>query len=80
MPHAANLSMVTIFTMHMCAAIPNSGPFMEFSIESNDWTKNLFMENLVVRDGKISIPEGPGWGVTVRPEWFEKAEYQISQL
>ncbi|MNG40690.1 hypothetical protein D3C84_1293920 [compost metagenome] len=53
---------------------------MEFSIESNDWTKNLFMENLVVRDGKISIPEGPGWGVTVRPEWFEKAEYQISQL
>jgi L-alanine-DL-glutamate epimerase-like enolase superfamily enzyme len=79
-PHAANLSFVTIFTMHMCAAIPNRGQFMEFSIESNAWTKNLFMEELVVRDGKVSIPDGPGWGVTVRPEWLERAEYRISQL
>lgn len=77
-PHAANLSMVTVFTMHMCAAIPNRGHFMEFSIESNDWTKDLFVEKLEVKDGKISIPQGPGWGVTVRPEWLEKAEYQIS--
>jgi L-alanine-DL-glutamate epimerase-like enolase superfamily enzyme len=79
-PHAANLSMVTVFTMHMVAAISNAGPYMEFCIESIPWTEQLFTSSLEVRDGKVNIPEEPGWGVTVRPEWLEKAQYRISQL
>ncbi|MDQ1914743.1 mandelate racemase/muconate lactonizing enzyme family protein [Paenibacillus sp. GD4] len=79
-PHAANLSMVTVFTMHMVAAIPNAGPFMEFCVESIPWAEELFTSSFEVRDGKVMIPDGPGWGVTVRPEWLEKAHYRISQL
>ncbi|WP_274648938.1 mandelate racemase/muconate lactonizing enzyme family protein [Paenibacillus humicola] len=80
MPHAANLSMVTVFTMHLAAAIPNAGKFLEFSIEPDTWTKDLFTEPLAVSDGKVQFPQGPGWGVTVRPEWLERAEYRISRL
>src|SRR5204863_6105782 len=29
-PHSANLSLVTVFTLHLMAAIPNPGPFIEF--------------------------------------------------
>ncbi|TBL79344.1 mandelate racemase/muconate lactonizing enzyme family protein [Paenibacillus thalictri] len=79
-PHAANLSMVTVFTMHMAAAIPNAGRFMEFTVESDSWANELFTSRFEVRDGRITVPDAPGWGVTVRPEWLEKAEYRISQL
>ena len=32
-PHSANLSMVTLFTMHLLGAIPNAGKYLELSIE-----------------------------------------------
>lgn len=78
-PHSANLSLVTLFTLHLMAAIPNAGPFVEFSIEPTRWTEGLYNPALQVRDGEVAIPEGPGWGVTLNPQWLESAEYQISE-
>ena len=79
-PHSANLSMVTVFTLHMMGAIPNAGPHVEFSIEPNAWVADLYTPDLEVIDGKVMIPDAPGWGVTINPEWLAKADYQISQL
>ena len=31
-PHSANMSLVTVFTLHMMGAIKNAGPYVEFSI------------------------------------------------
>lgn len=78
-PHSANLSMVTIFTLHLLGAIPNAGPYMEFSIEPTEWTKELYQPALEVQNGKVAIPDDPGWGITVNPKWLEKAERQISE-
>ena len=78
-PHSANLAMVTVFTLHMFAAIPNAGAHVEFTIESNDWAKDLYDPSLEVRDGKVAVPDGPGWGVTINPAWLAKAERQISE-
>ena len=36
-PHSANLSMVTLFTMHLLGAIGNAGKYLEFSIEGPDY-------------------------------------------
>lgn len=36
-PHSANLSMVTLFTMHRLGAIPNAGKYLEFSLEGPDY-------------------------------------------
>ncbi|MFC5653260.1 mandelate racemase/muconate lactonizing enzyme family protein [Paenibacillus solisilvae] len=80
-PHSANLSMVTVFTLHMMGAIPNAGPFMEYTIEwDNSWTDGLFMPPLKVVDGSVAIPKGPGWGVQINKEWLEKADYRITSL
>jgi len=80
-PHAANLSMVTVFTLHMLGAIKNAGPYVEFSIEPDHWTQNLFANPILqVKDGKVAIPQGPGWGITLNNEWLEKADYRISEL
>lgn len=79
-PHSANRSLVTVFTLHMMGAIPNAGPHVEFSIEPTPWVENLLMEPLEARDGKVAIPDGPGWGVTINPEWLARTQYQISTL
>jgi len=81
-PHAANQSMVTVFTLHLMGAIPNAGPYVEFSIEGADyypWDAGLYQPALVARDGKVQIPEGPGWGVEISKDWLEKATYQKSE-
>ena len=79
-PHSANVSMVTVFTLHMMGAIPNAGPHIEFSIEPTPWAEALFRPALVVRDGKVDIPAGPGWGVEISPDWLDAAEHQVSEL
>lgn len=80
-PHSANLSLVTVFTLHMMGAIESAGPYVEFSIEGADyypWQVGLYEPALVARDGRVPIPEGPGWGVEINPEWLERATYQSS--
>lgn len=82
-PHSANLSLVTVFTLHLMGAIKSAGPYVEFAIEGADyypWQAGLFEPALVARDGKVQIPDGPGWGVEISKEWLEKATYQISHL
>ena len=78
-PHSANLAMVTIFTLHMLGAILNAGPYLEFSIEPTNWTKNLYHPALKVQNGNVAIPDGPDWGVTINPKWLAKAKRQISE-
>jgi len=78
-PHSANLAMVTLFTMHMLAAIPNAGPHLEFSIENTPWTDDLYRPALEVKDGMVAIPQGPGWGVAINQKWLDSAQRQISQ-
>jgi L-alanine-DL-glutamate epimerase-like enolase superfamily enzyme len=79
-PHAANRAMVQLFTLHMQAAIPNAGPFIEYSIEDTPWTDGLFEPALEVKDGNVAVPSGPGWGVRVSPAWLAGATVQRSSL
>ena len=77
-PNSANLSMVSIFTLHMMCAIHNPGPWMEFSIEHDEWVRDLYSPALEVRDGVVETPEGPGWGVRINPDWLGDAERRIT--
>jgi L-alanine-DL-glutamate epimerase-like enolase superfamily enzyme len=79
-PHSANLAMVLVFSFHMMGAIPNAGPHIEYTIENDNWSGNLYTPALEVRDGLVQIPEGPGWGVTINPDWLATADYQSSSL
>jgi L-alanine-DL-glutamate epimerase-like enolase superfamily enzyme len=82
-PHSANLSLVTICTMHLLGAIPNAGKYLEFSIEGADyypWQEGLFLgDPYAIEDGSVTIPSAPGWGVEISPAWLERASYQCSE-
>jgi L-alanine-DL-glutamate epimerase-like enolase superfamily enzyme len=81
-PHSANLSLVTLFTMHLLGAIPNAGKYLELSIEGADyypWQEGLFVESpYAVQGGHVTIPSAPGWGVEINPQWLERASYRVS--
>jgi L-alanine-DL-glutamate epimerase-like enolase superfamily enzyme len=81
-PHSANLSMVTLFTMHLLGAIPNAGKYLELSIEGPDyypWQEGLFRNPpYAVSDGHVTIPADPGWGVEIAPEWLARSAHQAS--
>jgi len=83
-PHCANLSMVTLFTMHLLGAIPNAGKYLELSIEEADyypWQYGLFRNDPYrVDGGKVTIPAEPGWGVEVDEDWLARAEHLSSAL
>ena len=83
-PHSANLSLVTICSMHVLGAIPNAGHYLELSIEGSDyypWQQELFLgDPFAVRDGKVQIPSRPGWGIDINPRWLEQATYQVSEI
>ena len=83
-PHCANLSMVTLFTMHLLGAIGNAGKYLEFSIEGPDyypWQEGLFSRSPYdIVDGHATIPDAPGWGVEISPQWLGAASHQISEL
>lgn len=79
-PHSANHSLVTVFTLHLWNALPNHGPFLELSIENQERFRKMFTPALEVIDGKVAIPdESYGWGVTIRDEWLKDAEYRASR-
>ena len=77
-PHAANRSLVTVFTQHLLCTIPNPGPFLEFSIEPDAWADEIFTTALTIRGGVVPFPAGPGWGVTIREDWLAKATRQAA--
>lgn len=83
-PHCANLSMVTLFTMHLLRAIPNAGKYLEFSIEGEDyypWQYGLYVEDpYTITDGQATVTDTPGWGVEISPNWLEQSEYRMSEL
>ncbi len=81
-PHAANLGMVTICTMHLLKALPNAGKYLELSIEGPDyypWQEGLFLgDPCRVEDGHVTVPDAPGWGVEVNPDWLSRARWRES--
>jgi L-alanine-DL-glutamate epimerase-like enolase superfamily enzyme len=81
-PHSANLTLVTVFSLHLMGALENAGPYVELSVEPDDyypWQRGLFEPELRVYDGLLQIPPGPGWGVEIRSDWLARAERRVSE-
>ena len=83
-PHAANLGLVTLFTMHLLPALPNAGKYLEFSIEGADyypWQYGLFRNDpYEVVDGHVTVTDAPGWGIEIEPEWLTRSIHQMSEV
>lgn len=83
-PHCANLSLVTLFTMHLLRAIPEASKYLEFSIEGADyypWQDGLFVQDPYRIDaGRATVTDAPGWGVDINPDWLARSKYRLSEI
>jgi L-alanine-DL-glutamate epimerase-like enolase superfamily enzyme len=79
-PHSSNRSMVQIFTAHLVTASPACVQFQEWSIEDQEKDADIYTPVPQVRDGAIELDDTPGWGVTVRDSFLERAVRQASIL
>ena len=82
-PHSANLTLVTVFALHLVGAIENAGRFVELSIEPASyypWQEGIFEPALTVTKGSVPIPDGPGWGVEINRDWLARADHAVSKL
>lgn len=79
-PHSANRSLIMLFAMHLMRAIPNAAPFVECAIDASQWASEIFDPTIVVRDGQVQVCDAPGWGVTIRADWIERADRQVSEV
>ncbi len=81
-PHNGTFNMLQVFSIHFNAAIGNPHPFMEFSIDQNHldpWTKDFFYPQVKIVDGKVDVPQEPGWGIHISSPWLEKSAYTCSE-
>jgi L-alanine-DL-glutamate epimerase-like enolase superfamily enzyme len=80
-PHAANQTLVLVFTLHLLATVELPGKYVEYSIEPDayyPWQVGMYEPWPTVNDGVISVPEGPGWGVEISPEWLSRSEHRVT--
>jgi len=66
-PHNFYGHLATNMSAHLCAAVPNVR-IMEIEGDDVPWKDDLVSDPPVLKDGRLVIPQGPGWGTTVNEE------------
>jgi L-alanine-DL-glutamate epimerase-like enolase superfamily enzyme len=75
-PHCSNRSMLQVFTLHLAAAMPACHQYHEWGIEDTPWTEGIYEPELQVVDGVVAVPDEPGWGVHITPEYYASSHYE----
>lgn len=72
-PHMSGGGLGYLDVVHFASFTPNAGPFMEFKGNGRIpvYAKN---SSLRCENGQVRCPVGPGFGVTVDPDFVRKAE------
>jgi galactonate dehydratase len=63
-PHNYYGHLASAISAHFCAAVPNLR-VMETDVDSAPWRDELFSAPMVIENGELVIPKGPGWGIDV---------------
>ncbi len=66
-PHNFYGHLSTMMSAHLAAVVPNLR-IMETDPDVVPWHDDLFTVNPVVKDGMLTLPEGPGWGTEINED------------
>jgi L-alanine-DL-glutamate epimerase-like enolase superfamily enzyme len=66
-PHNFYGHLSTMMSAHLAAVVPNLR-IMEIDPDMVPWQDDLFTVKPVIKDGLLTLPEGPGWGTEVNEE------------
>jgi L-alanine-DL-glutamate epimerase-like enolase superfamily enzyme len=71
-PHMSGGSLGYLDLTHFCSFTPNAGPYMEFK-GNVDIPVTCATSSLKAEKGVVRCPSGPGFGVTLDPDFVAKA-------
>ncbi len=74
-PHSWSSDLLTAASLHFCAFLRRA-PFVEFSTSQGVLSRSLVCDPLVMTDGHLRVPAGPGLGVEVKASVIE--QYRVS--
>ncbi len=87
-PHSPMHSMNLVFSAHLVAAVDSPATDLEYPIDNAwvaerfgrrpGWDREFYKPNPVVTDGTVTLPDDPGWGVRVDPDWLAAADRRES--
>jgi galactonate dehydratase len=63
-PHNYYSHLADLHSIHLCATLPNVR-IMEIDIDDVPWKKDLVTNPPTIKDGRIMLPTGPGWGADI---------------
>jgi L-alanine-DL-glutamate epimerase-like enolase superfamily enzyme len=63
-PHNHGSPLATLMAAHFCAAVANLRT-MEYDVDDVDWRDTLIDPALIIENGHLVLPDGPGWGANV---------------
>ena len=80
-PHGATGPVLTFASAHACIAIPNAMALEVVRSHYLTWFDDIVTKNVVIRDGCMELPTGPGLGTALRPEVLQRpdAVVRVSQ-
>ena len=63
-----------LYMMHFISAVPNAGPFHEFKGNKKEVPIECNTSSLLIENGTIQVPTGPGSGIEIDPDFIKKHE------
>jgi len=63
-----------LYMMHFISAVPNAGSYHEFKGNSREIPLECKTSSLIIDNGIIKVPTGPGSGIDIDPDFVKKHE------
>jgi galactonate dehydratase len=79
-PHNPQGPVASAIYSHFCASIPNFRIQELFQTYDVDWVDDLLVDPLVIEDGFMEIPDGPGFGIELDLDVIREHEYTEDQV
>jgi len=71
-PHMTGGGLGFLYMIHFVSALPNALPYHEFKGLKTDVVYECKTSPMLVEDGMIKVPTGPGSGVDIDPDFIKK--------
>jgi L-alanine-DL-glutamate epimerase-like enolase superfamily enzyme len=73
-PHISGSGLGYLYMMHFVSSIPNAGPYHEFKGFNTELPFECPTSSLESEVGTVTVPSGPGLGVTIDPDYIARHE------
>lgn len=72
-PHMSDGGLGYLYVAHFASCVPNAGPFQEYKGRDDSLPVSSASSSLRCVNGTLTVPSGPGLGVTIDPGFVNRA-------